>query len=128
MSHPKVSKRKAQVYSTVLFLVGLAIISYLHTWWPGIMLVVGIPLALRQYLLGRYYDVFVTLFVFLGVFITVLINAKWDILLPILFVVGAIYIFFREYFESKTAATDEEEENLNEEIEEEQDQQKKRKK
>jgi len=127
MSHPKVSKRKAKVYSTILFLIGLAIISYLHTWWPGIMLVVGIPLALRQYLLGRYYDVFITLFVFLGVFVTVLVNPKWDLVLPILFVVGAIYIFFREYLESKTPETDEEEESLNEEIEEEQADKKKKK-
>lgn len=128
MSHPKVSKRKAKVYSTVLFLIGLAIISYLHSWWPGIMLVTGIPLALRQYLLGRFYDVFVTLFVFLGVFITVLVNPSWDILLPVLFVVGAIYIFFREYLDSKTPDTDEEEEDLNEELEEEQEEKKKKKK
>ena len=82
------------------------------------MLVVGIPLALRQHLSGRHYDMYVTLFVFLGVFITVAFNISWQVLLPILFSIGAIYIFFREFLEGKTHTEAEEEEELNAEIEE----------
>ena len=69
MHHPLVSRRRAKVFSVALFLIGLAIISYLHTWWPAIMLVLGLPLAFRQYLLGRFYDMVITLFVFVGVFV-----------------------------------------------------------
>jgi len=96
-----VSKRRAKVISVALFLVGLAIITYLHAWWPGIMLAVGLPLALRQYLLGRHYDMGVSLFVFVGVFVTIQFNISWEVLLPVLFALGGIYILFREYLESK---------------------------
>jgi predicted membrane protein len=120
MAKPLASKKRAKAISVALFLVGLAIISYLGAWWPGIMLAVGVPLALRQYLLGRHYDMGVTLFVFLGVFFTVQFDISWEVLLPVLFALGGIYILFREYLESKTESEEEHEEDVNEEIEEEQ--------
>ena len=43
--HRIASKKRTKVLTVALFLVGLAIISYLKAWWPAIMLVVGIPLA-----------------------------------------------------------------------------------
>lgn len=113
------SKKRAKILAFVLFIIALVIVTYLKAWWPGIMLAVGIPLALRQYLLGRHYDMGITLFVFVGVFITVQFDISWEILLPILFTLGGIYILFREYLESKGASEEEEEESLNEEIEEE---------
>ncbi len=114
------SKRSTKALTLALFLVGLALISYLKAWWPGIMLVIGIPLALRQYLLGRHYDMGVSLFVFLGVFITVQFNISWEILLPVLFALGGIYVLFREVLESKEEPEDEKEEDINHEIEEDQ--------
>jgi hypothetical protein len=116
----RVSKRRAKTLSAALFFIGLAIVAYLSAWWPGMMLAVGIPLALRQYLLGRHYDTGVTLFVFIGVFVTVQFNISWQILLPVLFALGGIYILFREYLESKGEPLEEEEENRNQEIEEDQ--------
>lgn len=113
------SKRTAKRYSFAVFLVGLAVITYLQSWWPGIMLVIGIPLALRQALTGRHYDMGITLFVFLGVFITVQFNVSWEILLPVLFTLGGIYVFFREYIENKEITEEESEKDLNAEIEEE---------
>ncbi len=115
----KLSHKKTSALCTALFLVGLALISFFDYWWPGIMLAVGIPLAIRQYLHGKHTDVVVTLLVFLGVFITVQFNIPWKLLLPILFVVGAIYIFFRDFLESREESEVEREEDLNEEIEEE---------
>jgi|HubBroStandDraft_4_1064222.scaffolds.fasta_scaffold280370_2 hypothetical protein len=114
------SKRRAQALSVALFLIGLAIVAYFNAWWPGIMLAVGIPLALKQYLLGRHYDMSVTLFVFIGVFVTVRFNIAWEVLLPVLFALGGIYILFREYLESKSETLEEEEEDTNQEIEEDQ--------
>ncbi len=114
------SKKRAKSISFALFLLGLALLSITGVWWPGIMLVVGIPLALRQYMLGRNYDVGITLFVFVGVFVTIQFNIAWEILLPILFTLGGIYVFFREFLESSTPPEDEKEEDLNEEIEEDQ--------
>ncbi len=113
------SKRKAKVLSTALFLVGLAIVSYLGAWWPGIMLAVGIPLAIRQSLLGRHYDMGITLFVFIGVFVTVQFKIHWEVLLPVLFALGGIYLLAREFLENKEPLADEEE-DINCEIEEDQ--------
>ncbi|KPK33492.1 MAG: hypothetical protein AMS24_00910 [Chlamydiae bacterium SM23_39] len=101
MAKQIISKKKAHALSTALFLVGLGIIAYFKYWWPGIMLAVGIPLALRQYLLGRIYDMTISLIVFLGVFVTVQFKITWDILLPVIFTIGGIYIFFREFFTNK---------------------------
>jgi len=123
MAHPSTSKGTAKAISLGCFLIGLAIVTYLQTWWPGIMLVVGLPLAVRQYLLGRRYDVGVTLFVFIGVFVTVQFDISWEILLPVLFTIGGIYIFVREFVERKTVP--EEEEELNQELEEEEHKKKK---
>src|SRR5829696_7329702 len=95
------TKKTAKAVSFALFLIGLAALIYIGIWWPGIMLAVGIPLAVRQYLLGRHYDMAISLFVFIGVFITVQFDISWEILLPVLFTLGGIYILFREYLENK---------------------------
>lgn len=113
-----VSKKKTKAYCGALFLVGLAILSYLNQWWPGIMLVIGIPLALRQFFLGRYYDMGMTLIVFMGVFFVSLYSQAERFFLPVIFIVGAIYLLFREYFEGFDEPEDRQEEDLNEEIEE----------
>lgn len=118
--HPKVSKKRAKSISSALFLVGLGIVGFTGTWWPGIMLAIGLPLALRQYLLGKSYDVFVTLLIFVGVFVSAQFNASWEFLLPVVLVTGGIYVFFRDYIESRNAPEDVKEEDLNEEIEEKQ--------
>jgi hypothetical protein len=125
MARPLVSQRTAKAFSLALFLVALAIITYTKRWWPGIMLGIGIPLAFRQYLLGRHYDMYVSLFVFIGVFITVQFKISWEILLPILFTLGGIYIFFREFLESDTPSEAEREEDINKRLEEKEEKKKK---
>lgn len=95
------STKKAHALSFALFLIGLAILTLTKVWWPAIMLVIGLPLALRQRLLGRIYDTIVTLVVFVGIFITIQFKVKWDVLVPVLFTVGGLYIFFREFFSPK---------------------------
>lgn len=117
--HPITSKKKADSYSTALFLIGLATLIFTDAWWPGIMLIVGLPLALRQYLLGRTYDMMISLLVFVGTFVTVQFDISWKIFLPILFTLGALYILFREFFGPDETTEEEKEEELNCEIEEE---------
>jgi len=112
------SRKRASAICTALFLVGLAIILFIGNWWPGIMLAIGVPLALRQFLLGRHFDMCITLFVFGGVFVTEQFAISWEILLPILFVLAAIYILMREFQESKEHPEDIEDEDINHEIEE----------
>lgn len=119
MAHAVMSRRKASSLSLALFLIGLAIITYFKFWWPGIMLAIGLPIATRQYLLGKRFDMVVSLIVFLGAFITVQFNIKWDIVLPVLFTIGGLYVFFKEFFGPKEVEEEEVEEDTNNEIEEE---------
>ena len=115
---PITSKKKAQALSTALFLIGLATLIFTDAWWPGIMLIVGLPIALRQYLLGRTYDMLITLLVFIGTFVTVQFDISWRIFLPILFTLGALYVLFREFLGPDETTEEEKEEELNCEIEE----------
>lgn len=115
---PMTSRKKAHTISTALVLVGLALLVFTDAWWPGIMLVIGLPLALRQYLLGRSYDMVVTLVVFVGTFVTVEYEISWRVFLPILFSLGAIYILVREFSEKDMKDEAENEEDLNREIKE----------
>lgn len=116
--HPITSKKKARALAISVLLLSLAVLVYTNVWWPGIMLAVGLPLALRQYLLGRTYDMILSLLVFVGTFVTVQFEISWNLFLPILFTLGAIYILFREFFGPDEADEEEEEELLNKEIEE----------
>jgi len=118
MAHPLTSQKRAQTVSTAIFLLGIAVLVFTDDWWPGIMLAVGLPLALRQYLLGRTYDMAITLLVFIGTFITVQFDISWRIFLPVLFSLGAIYILLREFFESNATTEPEREEDINHELEE----------
>ena len=116
------SKKKALALSTALFLIGLAILVVTEAWWPGIMLAVGLPLALRQYLLGRTYDMCISLLVFVGTFVTVQFDITWRVFLPILFTIGAIYVLCREFMSPDDEDEEDEvekDEDVQHEIEEE---------
>jgi predicted membrane protein len=119
MAHPKTSFKRAHSISSALFLIGLAIISFTNTWWPGVMLVIGLPLALRQYLAGQTYDAILSLFVFVGFFVVAGFDISWEILAPVLFLTAGLYILLREFFTSSNHTIAEEEESLSHEIEEE---------
>jgi hypothetical protein len=112
------SRKRAQAYSTAVFLLGLAVLAFTDAWWPGIMLVLGLSVGLRQYLLGRIYDMMVSLLVFVGTFVTVQFDISWRVFLPILFTLGAIYILMREYIEVRAENEEEKEEDTNREIDE----------
>ncbi len=113
----KISKKKASSISFAMFIIGLGIIFFTGYWWPGMMLVIGVPLAARQYLIGRLYDMAISLFVFLGGFITIEFQIPWKYLLPSLFTVGGLYLLFKELFFSESTESAEEE-DLNKEFEE----------
>lgn len=121
MAHPKVSQRRAKAIASSLFLVGLAIVSFTESWWPGMMIVIGVPLALRQFLLGRIYDAILSLVIFGGVFFVSGFNVSWEVLLPVLFIIGALYLLIREFCDPNPTNEAEDEESLNHEITEDQD-------
>lgn len=112
------SRKRASALSTALFLIGLAIVIFLGDWWPGIMLAIGVPLALRQFLLGHSFDAGVSLVIFCGVFATAQFDVGWEVLLPILLIFAALYILLREFQQNEEHPEDIEDEDLNHELEE----------
>jgi hypothetical protein len=98
MSAPILSKRKSDAIANGAFLISLGILFYTNAWWPGILLAIWVTLALRQYFTGRMYDLAISTFILVGLFLITLLKLDWAILMPVLFVVGGIYIIFREYF------------------------------
>lgn len=98
MAEPILSKRKSDALSNGVFLISLGILFYTNSWWPGILLAIWAALALRQYLTGRLYDLAISSFILIGLFLITVLKLDWAVLMPILFVVGGIYIIFREYF------------------------------
>jgi len=100
MTVPQLSKRKADAISNGVFLISLGILFYTSSWWPGILLAVWALLATRELLTGRTYDFFITSIIFLGLYCVYFLHIEWSVLMPILFVIGGIYIIFREYYYS----------------------------
>lgn len=118
MAHPKVSYRRAKALSSSFFLVCLALLLFTDQWWPGILLAVGLPLALRHFLLGRKYDMYLTLTIFVGGYLVSGYDIKWEILAPTILVIAAIYMLVREFFDPEISTEAEDEESLSREIEE----------
>lgn len=98
MVMPILTKRKADAISNGAFLIGLGILLFTNYWWPGILLVLWVSLFLRQYLTGRFYDTLISTIILVGLFIVSFIKLNWSVLIPVLFVIGGIYLIFREYF------------------------------
>ena len=120
MARQKVSRKRALISSFIFFLIGVFILTFLHQyWWPGVALLVGIPLALYQFLMGRKYDMAISLFLYIGIFVTIQFQIPWKMLLPILFIFGGVYIFLREIFKTSKEDEIDREKELNKEIEEE---------
>lgn len=97
MAKPLIAINRAQALSSALFLIGVALLFFLQNWWPAIMLVIGIPLSLRQLLLGRKADAAISFCVFVGFFIIAQFDISWKILIPILFVMAALYVLCKEW-------------------------------
>ena len=117
MDKPLTSKKKADSFSWGIFLIGIGILYFSGSWWPGIMLVIGIPVALKQFLLARIHDAIITLIVFIGTYAIEAYNLRWNVFVPVILMVGGLYIILKEFFNTKESEI-EKEEDLNKEIEE----------
>ena len=96
LHQPILSKKKTEAIANGAFLICLGILFATDAWWPGILLAIWVSLAVRQYFSGRLYDLMMSSFILLGLFVISLLKLDWSILMPVLFVVGGIYIIFRE--------------------------------
>lgn len=93
-----VSKRRAEAISTGVLLIALGLLFYLNAWWPGILLAIWAFLGTRQILTKRHFDFILTTLILVGSFLLTVFNIDWRTLGPILFILGGLYIIFREYF------------------------------
>lgn len=98
MAPPLMSKRKADAISNGIFFILLGILFYTNAWWPGILVAIGVTFALRQFLTGRTIDFIVTLAILAFIILITYAGLALSILMPILFILGGIYVIVREYF------------------------------
>lgn len=97
MAKFKLAKRKIHAISNGIFLMGIALLIVTAWWWPGILLVLWATLATRQYLADRTFDLVVTTIILVGLTVVNLFPWGWNVMMPILFLLGGIYIIFREF-------------------------------
>jgi predicted membrane protein len=116
VEHIILPKRKSDAISNGVFLITLGILFFTNSWWPGILLALWAVLVVRQYFTGRYYDLIITSIILLGLFVINYFNIGWDILMPVLFVIGGIYIIFREYFFSDDVSVEDKIQEIQEDI------------
>lgn len=112
------SKKRAEVFSLAVFFIGLGLVSISGYWWPSIMLVIGGSLALRQLLLGKYYEMGISIFIFGGFFTTYHFDISWKVIWPVVFFTCALFVLLREYADTKLRQEDQIEEDITHEIEE----------
>lgn len=92
------TKRRAEAISTGVLLIALGLLFYLNAWWPGILIAIWAFLGTRQLLTKRHFDFLITTIIMIGAFFLTVFNIDWSTLGPILFILGGLYIIFREYF------------------------------
>lgn len=107
MARPIISKRKADAVANGAFFIGLGILLYTNMWWPWILIAVWIFLSLRQFLTGRHWDFILSTVLLIGLFLISYFHIDWSLLAPILFVVGGLYIMFKEFFYADDASDEE---------------------
>ena len=92
------SKKKATMISNGIFFFFLGIMIFTNSWWPGIIVALGVTLTSRQYLSGRYYSAIISAVIFTAVFLFALSRFNFDVLAPVLFILAGIFLIVREYY------------------------------
>ena len=91
-------RSKIEAISNGVFLIALGVLFYFNWWWPGILVAVWASLAARQGLSGRLQDLLLSTFLLGSLFIVAFFNLSWNLVAPILFVLGGAYLILREFY------------------------------
>ena len=118
MSKHIISEKKASGITSGIFLIILAYLAFINSWWPGILIAVGVTSALRQLFRGHYYDMTLSIVIFGGLFAVFYLKFEIAVLLPVLLVIAGIYIILREYIQPDEETEEEKEDEIQHEIEE----------
>ena len=103
-------------------LAGVLVVGLMGSWWPGIYLALGIPLAIRSFVRGKAYDGVVFLVIFGLGWITATWVENYGFIFPTVLSIAAIYTLCRDVFGLDPEEADERKEELEVEIQEERDQ------
>lgn len=101
MKKYSISKRKIDALASGALLIGIGLLFFTGAWWPGILLVIWAYLGIKQWLSNRKFDLIVSSVILLGLFIVSFLDIRLNVLVPVLFFLGALYIVFREFFFSE---------------------------
>lgn len=94
------SDMAASIVAGVVFVLVAIIAFLLNFFWAGLVLALGIALALRQFLMIEIYEAILTLVVFGFTFILYQFNLMWGVLVPapLLAAAAALFLLLREIF------------------------------
>jgi len=110
MTHLRISQNRVRAITSALFLLGLAILAFTGQWWPGILLVIGISLAIQKLLMKKFLESFLLVVIFVSAFLVSYMGIDytgfaykifWRVFLPIIFLLGAISTLLREFYPKK---------------------------
>lgn len=88
---------KAEAIGNGIFLIMLGVLFYFRWLWPGILLAIWASFAVRQLLTGRNSDFILTTLLLGSLFIVIFFNLSWNMLTPILFILGGGYLIYKEF-------------------------------
>lgn len=88
---------KAEAIGNGVFLILLGVLFYFRWLWPGILLAVWASFGIRQLLTGRHSDFLLTSLLLGSLFIVIFFDLSWNMLTPILFVLGGGYLIYKEF-------------------------------
>lgn len=112
------SHKKTRAFCVALFLVGMAFLTFYQSFWPWILVVIGVVLAFRSFALGKIYEAIFNFLTFGTLTATYFLQISWSIVLPIILVVTAIFEIYKAYNDEVVLSDEEIIEDKQHELEE----------
>lgn len=97
---------KAEAIGNGVFLIMLGVLFYFGWLWPGILIAIWLSFAVRQLLTGRHTDFVLTTLLLGSLFIVIFFNMSWNMLTPILFILGGGYLIYNEFVKDDSVKDD----------------------
>ncbi len=119
MTLPAVSKRKADIFAFLAFVLVLVISYFTYPRREALLVALMVAIIVRQFVRGRLYDILITLAVFGGLFLHYSLDIELNIVFPVVLILGAIYLTLHEFFDIKDRSGIELMEDASKEIEDE---------
>lgn len=80
-----------------VFLIGLGFLALTGTWWPGILIVIGLAACADRMFVGNYLQGLLALAFFVGVSIFSTLQVQWHILGPFIFISLGLIVLVKAF-------------------------------